>query len=79
MRDKITITCCCCKTKVLLNENAPETPPELAGWVSTEKKPLCGSCLASFTEEDWEWLTEPPVPLGLADAARLILGDVEPF
>jgi hypothetical protein len=64
---------------VQLAENPPENPAELAGWVSLERKPFCSDCVASFTEEDWDWLAKAPVPLGLAQLASLIPGDVEPF
>ena len=79
MASQITITCCCCTKQVLLGENPLEILPELAGWVSVDRKPFCGDCLALFTEEDWDWCVQPPVALGLSELARLIPGEVEPI
>ncbi len=79
MVSPMTVTCCCCKKKVQLEANPPEPLAELAGWVSIDKKPVCSDCLALFTEEDWEWCTQPPRPLGLSEIARLMPGDTEPL
>jgi hypothetical protein len=69
---QIAITCCCCTKQVLLGENPLEILPELAGWVSFDRKPFCLDCLALFTEEDWERCVQPSVALGLAEIARLM-------
>ena len=76
---KITIACCCCKKKVCLGEIQSGSVAELVGWVSIDRKPLCDACLALFTQEDWDWCTTPPVPLGWAEIEKLIPGDVEPL
>src|SRR5215510_13056374 len=78
MASQITITCCCCTKQVLLGENPLEILPELAGWVSVDRKPFCRDCLALFTEEDWDWCVQLSVgvqlsvALGLAEIARLM-------
>ena len=79
MASPITITCCCCKKKVQLRENSLEILPDLAGWVSVDRKPFCRNCLALFTEEDWDWCARPPVALGISEIAMLIPGEVEPI
>src|SRR5262245_29218264 len=50
MASQIAITCCCCTKQVLLGENPLEILPELAGWISVDRKPFCGDCLALFTD-----------------------------
>jgi hypothetical protein len=72
MASQIAIICCCCTKQVLLGENLLEILPELAGWVSVDRKPFCRDCLALFTEEDWDWCVQPSVALGLAEIARLM-------
>ncbi len=79
MHDMVIVICCCCKRKVQVRDDRAEMPCELAGWVSIERKPFCESCCSSFTEEDHDWLTQPPVPLGSVTLAQLIPGDVEPL
>ena len=79
MASQITITCCCCKKKVQLGENPLEMLPDLAGWVSVDRKLFCSACLALFTEEDWAWRAQPPVALGLSEIVRLMPGEVEPL
>jgi hypothetical protein len=79
MASQITITCCCCKKKGQLGEHLFEILPDLAGWVSVDRKPFCRDCLALFTEEDWAWCAQPPVALELSEIARLIPGEVEPL
>ena len=79
MASPIAITCCCCKKKVQLRENPIGILPDFAGWVSVDRKPFCGDCLALFTEEDWDWCARPPVALGISEIAMLILGEVEPI
>jgi len=79
MASQITITCCCCKKKVQLGENPLEMLPDLAGWVSVDRKPFCRDCLALFTEEDWDWCAQPPVALRLSEIAGLMPAEVEPF
>jgi len=79
MAAHITVTCCCCKKKVYFDENPPRILTGLMGWVSIDRKPICSNCLALFTEEDWDWCAQQPVPLGLSEIAKLIPGDVEPL
>jgi len=79
MASQITITCCCCKKKVQIGENPFEMLPDLAGWVSVDRKPLCRDCLALFTEEDWDWCAQPPVALRLSEIAGLMPAEVEPI
>lgn len=79
MASQITIACCCCKKQVQLGDNLLEMPPELAGWVSIERKPFCDDCLMHFTEEDWEWCSQPPVSIRESGLVNVILEDVEPL
>ena len=55
------LMCCCCKKQGQLGDNLLETPPDLTDWVSIERKPFCSDCLAHFTEEDWDWCSQPPI------------------
>jgi hypothetical protein len=79
MASQITIACCCCKKQVQIGDNLLEIPPDLTDWVSIERKPFCGDCLAHFTEEDWDWCSHPPLPIRSSEIANLILEDVEPL
>ena len=63
---------------VQLGEHPSDLPAALNGWGSIERKPFCDECLAQFTEEDREWCTQAPVPLGVAEIAHLLPGDIEP-
>ena len=73
------VTCCCCKRTVTLAEPPQPLQAGLAGLVSIERKAFCDACVAQFTEEDWAWCDQPPVPLRLAEIACLLPGDVEPL
>ncbi len=79
MASQITIACCCCKKQVQLRDNLLEMSPDLADWVSIERKPFCGDCLAHFTEEDWEWCSQQSVPIRESGLANVILENVEPL
>lgn len=79
MYGNIVVTCCCCKNKVDLGPNPQKIPSVLKDWVTIERKAFCEGCVASFTKEDFEWLTQTPRPLGLAEIALLIPGGVEPL
>ena len=75
----IVITCCCCKTKVHLSDNSLKASVKLVGWVSIGRRPFCQNCVDEFTEEDWDWLLQKPVPLGMTEVVRLVSEDVEPL
>jgi len=74
-----TITCCCCKTTVPADPHLSDQTLRISGWVRVDRKPFCGSCLKEFTEEDWDWLSQAPLPLALGDIPQLIRGNVEPL
>jgi len=79
MPSSTVITCCCCKTAVHLGHYLSELPVRLIGWVSIDKRPFCSNCIKEFTEEDWDWLAQKPIPLGQAEVPRLVRGDIEPL
>jgi hypothetical protein len=78
MSSSTVITCCCCKVTVHLGHHSlwPVMPTD---WVSIDRRPFCGNCVKEFTEEDWDWLTQKPIPLGLTEVPKVIPGDIEPL
>ena len=74
-----TIITCCCKTAVYLDHYPSKLPVRLADWVSIDRRPFCGVCVKEFTEEDWDWLTQQPILLGLTEVPKLTPGDIEPL
>lgn len=79
MSSSTVIACCCCKTKIHVGNYLPQLSVELADWVSIDRRPFCGNCVKEFTEEDWDWLTQKPIPLGLTEVPKLAPGDIEPL
>ena len=73
------ITCCCCKIQIHVGNYPLQPSVGLADWVSIDKRPFCGNCVKEFIEEDWDWLTQKPIPLGLTEVPKLIPGNIEPL